>query len=124
MSTSFVPSNQQRNLRACMVCAIVQTYQKFLRDGCPNCEEFLKIQGSGDAISVCTSQVFEGLIVKIAKQRSWVAKWQRMDNYAMGTYAVKVVGTLEPDIIQDVEDAGVKYIRRDGSSMDDEGELE
>ena len=27
LSSSFVPPNQQRSLRACMVCAVVQTYQ-------------------------------------------------------------------------------------------------
>ena len=35
------------------------------------------------------------------KQKSWVAKWQRMDNYAMGTYAVKVVGTVSQGLASD-----------------------
>lgn len=71
--------------------------------GCPNCEDFLHLQGSGEAIGMCTSQVFEGLIVMVNKKRSWVSKWQRMDTYAPGTYAVKVVGTVRYDLVHPAE---------------------
>ena len=71
-------------------------------------------------------------------QTSWVAKWQRLQGYVPGTYAVKVVGIvsarnygslghwltelqkLPEDIIQTIEDNGVKYIPRDGSNAEEE----
>ena len=62
--------------------------------GCPNCDEFLELAGHSDAIQDCTSQVFEGLITLQDPGRSWVAKWQRLEGYVSGVYAVKVQGSV------------------------------
>ncbi|KAB8416394.1 hypothetical protein FH972_024913 [Carpinus fangiana] len=94
--------------------------QTFLADGCPNCEEFLNLRGSADAINDCTSPVFEGMIVLADPAQSWVAKWQRLTEYQPGVYATKVVGALPEDVVQSIEDAGVKYIPRDGTAADGE----
>ncbi|KAI9837538.1 MAG: Transcription elongation factor SPT4 [Sarea resinae] len=120
MSSNFVPSNQQRTLRACMVCSIVQLQARFLREGCPNCETFLSLAGSAENIQYCTSQVFEGLITLADPAQSWVARWQRLDGYVGGVYAVKVVGQLPDEAVLEAERAGVKYIPRDGSALDDD----
>ncbi|KAK3696318.1 transcription elongation factor spt4 [Vermiconidia calcicola] len=109
-----------RSLRACMVCSFVQLGSKFQSQGCPNCEEFLEMRGSSETVNECTSQVFEGMIVLNGHDRSWVAKWQRLEGYQPGTYAVKVVGTLPEDFIAAAENAGVKYVPRDGSGATDE----
>lgn len=94
MSSNFVASNQTRSLRACMVCSVVQTQQRFIRDGCPNCEAFLDLTNHPDSVQECTSQVYEGLITLADPGQSWVAKWQRLDGYVAGVYAVKVVGMV------------------------------
>jgi RNA polymerase subunit RPABC4/transcription elongation factor Spt4 len=65
-----------------------------MREGCPNCESTLQLRGNNDAIQECTSQVFEGLIAVRDPAASWVARWQRLDNYVAGTYATKVTGTV------------------------------
>lgn len=112
-----------RYLRACMVCSIVQTQsvrleppsplivikinpltsslsiQRFLRDGCPNCEAFLDLINHPDSVQECTSQVFEGLITLADPAQSWVAKWQRVDGYVSGVYAVKVVGMVSSNLM-------------------------
>ncbi|KAK5109242.1 transcription elongation factor spt4 [Meristemomyces frigidus] len=98
-----------RNLRACMVCSIVQTQTEFARKGCPNCEEFLELRGNSDSIAEATSQVFEGLITLSDAGGSWVAKWQRLQDYKAGIYAVKVIGVLPDDYVAAAENAGVKY---------------
>lgn len=116
----YVAPGQQRTLRACMVCSLVQLHNKFMREGCPNCDHVLGLRGSNDAIQECTSQVFEGLITLSDPTTSWVARWQRLDGYVPGTYAVKVTGTLPDEIIGSLEDSGVKYIPRDGSSVEEE----
>ncbi|KAJ6130610.1 hypothetical protein N7512_003390 [Penicillium capsulatum] len=116
----YAASNQQRHLRACMVCSVVQTQTKFVRDGCPNCENVLQLRGSMDAIQECTSQVFEGLISVRDPAASWVARWQRLDNYVPGTYATKVSGSLPEEIISTLEESGIKYVPRDGSTGDEE----
>jgi transcription elongation factor SPT4 len=126
--SNFVPPGQQRHLRACMVCSIVQTQQvlsilglhqrimlirmqRFLREGCPNCEDFLRLAGSFEAVSDCTSQVFEGLITLADPTKSWVAKWQRLDGYVRGVYATKVSGILPEEVIDTMEnEARIRYI--------------
>ncbi len=52
------------------------------------------MKGSNDAIQDCTSQVFDGLITLADPVSSWVAKWQRLEGYVPGVYAVKVVGLV------------------------------
>lgn len=113
-------SGNQRNLRACMVCSIVRTGSSFLKDGCPNCESVLGLQGSQEAVQECTSQVFDGVITLGDPSSSWVAKWQRLSSYVPGVYAVKVVGQLPGDVLNVLEDNGIKYVPRDGSAADDE----
>ncbi|KAL8843143.1 MAG: hypothetical protein Q9170_000273 [Blastenia crenularia] len=117
---SFVPGNQQRHLRACMVCSIVQIQQRFIREGCPNCESFLDLQNRPETVQECTSQVFEGLITLADPSKSWVARWQRLDGYVPGVYAVKVVGLLPEEVVQTIENAGGRYVPRDGTVHDDD----
>lgn len=114
MANNFIPTNQQRNMRACMVCSIIKTQQQFLNQGCPNCA-FLELRGNADAIADCTSQVFEGLIAIGSTTKSWVARWQRLDGYVPGCYAVQVEGILPDEVISTAEENGVHYIPRDGS---------
>jgi transcription elongation factor SPT4 len=130
MSENYVAPGQQRYLRACMVCSIVMTFgvsldslsssspqavclpirQRFRDEGCPNCEEFLHLQGSPDQIDSCTSPVFEGLITLADPSRSWVAKWQRLDGYVRGVYATKVSGQLPDDVRTTLEEYNITYI--------------
>ncbi|KAJ9665434.1 transcription elongation factor spt4 [Coniosporium apollinis] len=108
--SNYAAPNQQRHLRACMVCSIVLLHSKFLQNGCPNCDSFLELAGSAENVAECTSQVYEGLIMMAQPQDSWVAKWQRIVNYVPGVYATKVVGQLPEYAIVGAENAGVKYI--------------
>ena len=78
--------------------------QRFRDHGCPNCEEFLHLAGSQDQIEACTSQVFEGVITLADPSKSWVAKWQRLDNYLPGVYATKVSGQLPDEVRAMIED--------------------
>jgi transcription elongation factor SPT4 len=105
-----------------VICELVLTlvYQRFVRDGCPNCESFLDLTNHPDAVQECTSQVFEGIISLAEPSTSWVARWQRLDGYVPGVYAVKVVGQLPEEVLQTIEDAGVRYIPRDGSAQDED----
>jgi transcription elongation factor SPT4 len=85
--------------------------QRFLKEGCPNCEEYLHLEGSLDMILDCTSQVFEGLITLQDPSKSWVAKWQRLDGYVKGVYATKVSGKLPEEVIIALEEeARIRYI--------------
>jgi transcription elongation factor SPT4 len=99
-------------------------FQRFREEGCPNCEEFLHLQGSLDQIESCTSQVFEGLISLANPTRSWVAKWQRLDGYVKGVYAIKVSGQLPDDVRTTIEEEyRIQYIPYDLSVSTDEDRL-
>ena len=47
-----------------------------------------------DIIEDVTSPIFEGLVALREPTRSWVARWQRIDGYEKGVYAVKVSGNV------------------------------
>ncbi|KAF2024587.1 Spt4-domain-containing protein [Setomelanomma holmii] len=113
-----IPANQQRNMRACMVCSIVRTQQQFLTQGCPNCEDIIELANNPDQINDCTSQVFEGLISVSDTSRSWVARYQRLEGYVPGVYATQVEGILPEDVLAAVENAGINYVPRDGSEQE------
>lgn len=76
--------------------------------------------GSSDAVVECTSQVFEGVITIANPTTSWVAKWQRLDKFVPGVYAAKVIGQLPEEVLASMEDAGVRYVPRDGSEEEEE----
>ncbi|KAK5944653.1 transcription elongation factor spt4 [Knufia obscura] len=123
----FYPSDRptpamslSRTSRACMVCSIVQTQKQFYTSGCPNCEEIVQLRGSEDAIAECTSKVFDSLITLADPKTSWVAKWLRLSEYVPAVYAVKVNGSLPGEIIDSLENNGIKYVPRDGTEPDEE----
>lgn len=101
-----------------MVCAIVQPHREFISRGCPNCESILSFTGEDGLVQECTSPTFEGLVALTDNERSWVARWLRIDGFQRGLYATKVVGKLPPDIIGRLEDRGIAYRPRDGSAQD------
>jgi transcription elongation factor SPT4 len=72
--------------------------QRFRTEGCPNCDDFLHLKNDNELVDSCTSQVFEGLITLADPSKSWVAKWQRLDQYGPGVYAIKVSGQLPDEI--------------------------
>jgi transcription elongation factor SPT4 len=115
---AYIPPNQQRNMRACMVCSVVRTQQQFMTQGCPNCEDIIELAGNPEQINDCTSQVFEGLITVADTTRSWVARYQRLEGYKPGVYATQVEGILPDEVIGAVESAGINYVPRDGSEQD------
>ncbi|KAJ4314571.1 transcription elongation factor spt4 [Neodidymelliopsis sp. IMI 364377] len=115
---AFVPPNQQRNLRACMVCSIVRTFTQFMNGGCPNCEDLIELTGNSENVNDCTSQVFEGMITVADTSKSWVARYQRLEGYVPGVYATQVEGILPEEIVSAIEAAGINYVPRDGSETE------
>ncbi|KAA8914842.1 Spt4/RpoE2 zinc finger-domain-containing protein [Sphaerosporella brunnea] len=110
---------QMRNMRACMICSYVQTFQKFKVNGCPNCEPLLSHLGH-EVVEDTTSPMFEGLIALREPTKSWVARWQRVDGFEKGIYAVKVSGNLPEEILRELESSNFFYQPRDGSDVMDD----
>lgn len=89
-----IMSQVPRGLRACLVCSFVQAANKWSKTGCPNCEDFLELRNSSDAIGDCTSEVFEGLVTVNDTSTGWVSRWLRIQGYVPGVYATKVNGLV------------------------------
>ncbi|KAI9179588.1 transcription elongation factor spt4 [Blastocladiella emersonii ATCC 22665] len=115
MNMETLPKDK-RGLRACMLCSLSQT--QFRRDGCDNCEEILRLRDRPERVGSCTTQFFEGTIAMMNPDRSWVAKWQRVDSHVPGLYALKVNGRLPEEIEDELERRGMRYRPRDGTAND------
>lgn len=84
----------------------------------------MQYQNNADAVSDCTSANFNGVIGLTDPAKSWVAKWQRLDKYVPGLYAVQVVGSVPPEVIAELESRGIKYVPRDGARENEVKEAE
>jgi len=113
-----IPQARSKQLRACLLCSIIQTSQDFKKSGCPNCEELMQIKGSTDRLGVCTTPYFDGIIAVIGPEKSWVARWQRTSKYVRGMYAVRVKGRIPEDVEAELESRGIKYRSRDQTDQD------
>ncbi|KAL7418368.1 transcription elongation factor spt4 [Cryptotrichosporon argae] len=104
---------RQVQLRACLVCSVLQTPKDFFDGGCPNCEDIVQMQGSHDRVSECTSTIYDGMIAMMDPAESWVARWQRIDKKVPGFYAVRVTGRPPQDVVDSIEARGGVYRPRD-----------
>jgi transcription elongation factor SPT4 len=50
--------------------------------------------------------------------KSWVGRWQRIDKFKKGMYAIRITGRLPIAIEEELQDRDIKYRPRDGSVMD------
>jgi transcription elongation factor SPT4 len=71
------------------------------------------VKGDRDRILDCTSSHFDGMVASIAPKDSWVARWQRIDQFQKGIYAVVVRGRLPDHIIHILDQNGIVYKPRD-----------
>ncbi|XP_012262126.1 transcription elongation factor SPT4 [Athalia rosae] len=114
MSMETVPKDL-RGLRACLVCSLIKTFDQFEFDGCDNCDEFLRMKNNKDNVFDCTSSNFDGMIAVMSPEDSWVCKWQRINRFCKGVYAISVSGRLPSNVIREMKSRGIVYRPRDTS---------
>ncbi|KAJ2617774.1 transcription elongation factor spt4 [Coemansia guatemalensis] len=112
---SLVPKDK-RQLRACLICGIVQNHHVFRDAGCPNCERLVKMAGQSDVVADCTSGTFDGITAVLQPRMSWVCKFAHVNNYQPGVYAAHVAGRIPEDIEDMLAQNGISYHPRDGSA--------
>jgi transcription elongation factor SPT4 len=105
----------KKKLRTCLLCSLVKTVGQFKTDGCDNCDSVLRLKGSIDRVHDCTSSTFQGLVC-LMTEKSWVGKWQRIEKYHKGIYAIRISGVLPVYIQEELMDKGISYRPRDGSA--------
>ncbi|KAI5184934.1 transcription elongation factor SPT4 [Nematocida homosporus] len=109
-----IPPAINKKLRACLGCSLVKTQSQFKESGCDNCV-MLRMKDSTDNVLDCTTDRFSGLIAIINAKSSWMARWQHLDGYTQGLYAITMDGDLPESKIMALERAGRTYIPRDKS---------
>ncbi|KAJ1531452.1 hypothetical protein ONE63_000131 [Megalurothrips usitatus] len=115
MSLDSIPKDL-RQLRACLNCSLIKSLDQFESDGCDNCEEFLRMKNDREKVYDCTSNNFDGMMALMSPEDSWVAKWQRINRFTKGVYAISVAGRLPGSVIRDMKSRGVLYRSRDTST--------
>ena len=116
MSLDGVPKDL-RGLRACKVCSLIKSMDQFLRDGCDNCEPYLKLKRNREAINECTSQSFDGMISLIDEpHRELGCKVAENRAFIPGVYAVSVSGELPGDNVKSLKDQGKAFFPWDHST--------
>ena len=104
-----------KKLRACMVTGLVKTEDQFYREGNDNVP-CLNMMNDRDMVQQCTSANFDGLIAIMKPPESWAARWQGIQDFVPGCYALRVRGTLPTEHIVTLEDNGIRY-----KSLEDDG---
>ncbi|KAG5871984.1 hypothetical protein JTB14_025736 [Gonioctena quinquepunctata] len=114
MTLESIPKDL-RGLRACLVCSLIKSFDQFENEGCDNCDEFLRMKNNHDNVYDCTSSNFDGMISMMSPDDSWVAKWQRVNRFCRGVYAISVSGRLPNSIVREMKSRGLVYKSRDTS---------
>ncbi|KAJ9078159.1 transcription elongation factor spt4 [Entomophthora muscae] len=114
MSSSILPTDK-RQLRACLLCALVKNAAQFRTEGCDNCEDVLKMRGRFNRVNECTSSNYQGMLASCNPPQSWVCKFLRIERFEPGIYALKVYGRLPEDVEDELARRKIEYIPRDGS---------
>ncbi len=101
-----------------MSCSLIKTTEQFYHSGCENCDSILHLQHDQERILECTTSQFHGCIGLIKGGKSWVGKWQRIQHFVPGMYAIQIQGQLPIDVQEQLLEKGIKYRARDGSALE------
>jgi transcription elongation factor SPT4 len=99
-----------QNLRACIPCLLVKSYKQFMDEGCENCSPAFDMKDDPEKIAECTTASFEGLMAMLQPEKSWVARWQFVQNFIPGVYAIKVKGEVSEQTERELAEAEVPNV--------------
>ncbi|XP_027338689.1 transcription elongation factor SPT4 homolog 1 isoform X2 [Abrus precatorius] len=109
-----IPTSFGHELRACLRCRLVKTYDQFRESGCENCP-FFKMEEDHERVVDCTTPNFNGFVgfysfisltfCKILVLLDYVA-----GKFVPGVYTLAVSEALPEEMQNICEDERVQYI--------------
>ncbi|KAJ1977654.1 transcription elongation factor spt4 [Dimargaris cristalligena] len=115
---STIIPQEKKNMRACLLCSLIKNQSQFVKNGCENCEDILRLRGNTERVLECTSANFNGFVALMRPEQSWLGRWQRIEKYSKGLYAAQVTGRIPEDVEMALEQRGITYRPRDGTVKD------
>ena len=91
-----------KGLRCCFSCLLIKSTEQFANEGCENCR-FLP-EGEYRRF---TTPFYQGCVALMQPKQSWVARWQKVQNFIPGCYAVKVAADIPDEVDELCAEAGV-----------------
>ncbi|KAG0436416.1 Transcription elongation factor SPT4 [Dictyocoela muelleri] len=105
---------KNQKYRSCMSCSLINTSSDFKTNGCKNCQ-ILSRGREHDFFLECTTSKYNGIIGMFNPEKSWVAKWQHINDKIPGFYSITVDGFLPEDYVNILHDNGKQYHNRSDS---------